>query len=465
MSGVRFSLIVPVLFAVAAPPTVSAELLWTHISEPDPNMAYYHRLAAGKLHLYTLVNDGTDSVVGMFRRPIDAQSSSGWERLTDVPGQAWGVAVAGPNDEHLLVSTREGLMWYSSDGGASWVDRSQGLPEAGSRWRVAMDDSGWTYVTNWETAETGYSIGIGYSDDFEANWEYSEWCSCVSFPFWEVVVSPLDPTRAFACHETGFFEQAVRSARAGDPWDRIALPWEPVMMPADLVADPHANRLYFQLSNRIWWFDGLEYAGETRPSFKDHGHMGLAASPFDPGAIYAAGKMQVGVDVKRATYDLPTAGGDHYANWTSMRDGLPETQVPDPTNQTMKYNLEAAPTVPKLYLSVLGLGLFEREIEVETSNAPEHVTRLDPWVSLPAPNPTVGAVQWSLQLDQAQPIGISIVDAGGRVRFQSRLWRSAGSHELGPEVSSTLETLPQGVYQLLVDADGSTSVRRITIVR
>ena len=81
-------------------------------------------------------------------------------------------------------------MWYSSDGGASWVDRSQGLPEAGSRWRVAMDDSGWTYVTNWETAETGYSIGIGYSDDFEANWEYSEWCSCVSFPFWEVVVSP-----------------------------------------------------------------------------------------------------------------------------------------------------------------------------------------------------------------------------------------------------------------------------------
>ena len=193
--------------------------------------------------------------------------------------------------------------------------------------------------------------------------------------------------------------------------------------------------------------------------------MGLAASPFDPGAIYAAGKMQVGVDVKRATYDLPTAGGDHYANWTSMRDGLPETQVPDPTNQTMKYNLEAAPTVPKLYLSVLGLGLFEREIEVETSNAPEHVTRLDPWVGFPAPNPTVGAVQWALQLDEAQPLGISIVDAGGRVRFQSRLWRSAGSHELGPEVSSTLETLPQGVYQLLVDADGSTSVRRITIVR
>src|SRR5690606_2561479 len=126
-----------------------------------------------------LVNDSTDTVVGMFRHPIESDSDSGWERLTDVPGQEWGIAVAGANDEHLLVSTREGYMWYSSDGGASWVDRSQGLPEAGSRWRVAMDDSGWTYVTNWETAGTGYSIGIGYSDDFGANWEYSEWCSCV----------------------------------------------------------------------------------------------------------------------------------------------------------------------------------------------------------------------------------------------------------------------------------------------
>jgi hypothetical protein len=221
-----------------------------------------------------------------------------------------------------------------------------------------------------------------------------------------------------------FFEQQLRSGQADGPWERILLPWDPVIMPADLVADPYEDRFFFQLSNRIWWFDGLEYAGETRPSFGDQGHMAMASSRFTPGTIYAAGKMQVGVDVKRATYDLPTAGGDHYTNWISLRDGLPETQVPSPANQTLKYNLEAAPSVPKLYLSVLGLGLFEREIEVEISSAPQHVTRLHPWVSFPAPNPTGGVVQWSLQLDEAQPIGISIVDAGGRVRFQSRLWRS-----------------------------------------
>src|SRR5690606_2313151 len=201
------------------------------------------------------------------------------------------------------------------------------------------------------------------SSSFGEQWSYSEWCHCLSNPLWELAISSINPTRALVSYETGFFEQQVRSAQEGDPWARITLPWEPVMMPADLTTHPYEDRLFFQLSDRIWWFDGLEYAGESQPSFKNHCHMGLAVSRFDPGAIYAAGKMAVAVDVKRATYDLPTADEDHYINWTSVRDGLPETQIPDPTNQTLKYNLEAAPSVPKLYLSVLGLGLFEREIE------------------------------------------------------------------------------------------------------
>ena len=56
-------------------------------------------------------------------------------------------------------------VWTSEDGGASWAQRSAGLPEKPKAWRVGVGpNSGRLYVSVFE--DTLY-----YSDDFGRSWE------------------------------------------------------------------------------------------------------------------------------------------------------------------------------------------------------------------------------------------------------------------------------------------------------
>ena len=432
--------------------------VWTPIPYPLETTDYLLDVVATTNHVYVLVYE-LDRTMRIFRRSHDGGE---WMEVP-VQGNPIAISVAGENDEHIVASTREKQFWYSDDGGASWTNRTAGLPPNGVLNCVLVHESGWTYTTVWKAA--GDTHGVARSSDFGVTWDFVPRCTgCVMNPFLQLETSG-DPRLLWTGGIDGWFLTDLRrSTDWGASWEPLSLPPLYGHTSIDIVIDPvFSERSYMLAPEPFLRFEGTEDVGYTFPPFGTDANMNLAAPSWDPTVIYASGQWSSGlVAIARS----PDFG---YAEWETIREGIPQEYPPHPASNYWKNHLEPHPTEPRMYLEVWGMGLFERDFTLDPSDVPDAgpagpspLTLLGPVV----PNPTEGQIDLSAQVAEAGYLRLELVDVQGRRFYDGgRVWREPGSHEIGLELSGVLAALPMGTYFIRVTDDLGVASRRVAIVR
>lgn len=152
-----------------------------------------------------------------------------------------------------------------------------------------------------------------------------------------------------------------------------------------------------------------------------------------------------------------TDGG---VTWTRWNEGLADAAIVtemvlvDRTDDTGEMLVAAGTYGRGMWMRPI----YDRVTSVESGSTPRSAT----WLSRGAPNPTRDETRFRFRLADEGPVRLRVFDVRGRLVTTS----VDGSHAAGEHVA-TIRTasLAPGVYLVRLEAAGTTSTRRITVVR
>jgi photosystem II stability/assembly factor-like uncharacterized protein len=260
-------------------------------------------------------------------------------------------------------------------------------------------------------------------------------------------VSPLDPMIYFAGTDDG---RVWRTTNRGASWTEITAGL-PLRWVTRVVADPlDVHGVYVTLSGfgmdeRLAHVYRSGDLGDSWTSIAgnlpDAPANDLVPDPADSMTLYLA--TDVGVWVTR----------DRGGRWYPLGNGMPVQAVFDLTLHAASRSLVAATH-------------GRSQWRLDLTQAPLAVTPSPPAVialTAPAPNPSAGEAQLSLELSRASSVDVSVYDASGRlVRVLERDLLSSGRHALrwdGRDARGS--RCAPGVFFVRAVASGSTAVRRL----
>ncbi|MCC7141326.1 MAG: hypothetical protein IT349_04420 [Candidatus Eisenbacteria bacterium] len=448
---------------VSGPHSMAGTNEWTPIAHPRADTAYLQQMDVTGQHLLVIAC-GTGGERWLFRR---SHSGNGEWTEIPVPGDPIAMSVAGMLDEHLVVSTIQRRLWYSSNAGAGWVEITGGLPANGILNKVKVFATGRVYATIWNSdGSSGDEHGVAYSSDFGGTWGFSSWCNGCVYNAFHQLESNGDQNCMWTAGTNGWRNAYMkRTTDGGASWVDVQVLPLYGETPIDVVIDPvYSDNSYLLGPSGFMRFDGTEFEGLEFLPFSSTGCMSLEAPTWDPSVIYAAGRYH-----PSGLAAVVRADNFGYGNWEPLSEGIPGVPIPSPYSDSWKCHLKQHPGERKLYLEIFGLGLFERGLPLVPADSPvSGPSVLDDGIRMgaPTPNPTRSELQLVLEVVTPTDADLRVIDVRGRVVYSERSsWWEPGRHQLGGRLSPILGDLPSGAYLVQVRAGSSGSAITIHLVR
>lgn len=432
-------------FAGASP---SGASVWTEIPLP-PRVASFNAMAVGTTHVFAAMRDSSDNDLGLFRTPIGSPGT--WEPLG--LATARDMIVAGDQDQYLLVRQYGApKIVYSSDGGLTWVPRDAGIPQL---YAISLGWNGHYPGTVYAGATDNYeNVGTYASDDFGATWRYWEICDYgITRGMYEIDSRQMGGPSAWALDYTGYFEDLLwKTDDGGRSWVSYGLGegWGILNLAASQRED---RSVYLLTQNRVLRSTDGVVQQFGSPPFADRTNVAIESPLWDPDRVYAAG-LTPGDNYLSVAF-----ASDPLTDWTTIREGLPDRQSPDPLWDTWRFQLVAAPGRPLLFFSSWGLGLWMRDM-TDVAGVESQASTIRLLLSCPMPNPASRAVEFIVAGKASADV--TILDALGRV--VRRLGEVSGRHTWDGFLDSG-RPAPAGVFYVRASGESGTSTRRITLVR
>jgi photosystem II stability/assembly factor-like uncharacterized protein len=195
-----------------------------------------------------------------------------------------------PVEPSVLWAASGGGVRHSTDGGATWTERSGDLPRDLFLITVATDPH------DPETVWAGTTQGVFVTEDGGATWEERrEGLSAPdASPFAPVHllrIAPSDPEVAYVASQ----EKLFRTVDAGRHWTLLPAPPIPaILRSGDLWADPRDPDVLFAARGGLWVSrDGGASWSEVPLGNGGGGFRAVASDPRDPDVLYAGGDQGV----------------------------------------------------------------------------------------------------------------------------------------------------------------------------
>jgi hypothetical protein len=239
------------------------------------------------------------------------------------------------------------------------------------------------------------------------------------------------------------------------------------VIPVDLeISSLDPEMTYFMSVGTIdWWDQDIHEGVVVTPFAPERGNIGMVTAEWDPGILYAAGVLPE--EAEGGPLDVVWTESLDDPTWTSIGGGLPEEWSPSPNNEWHRFQFQAAPQSPQLFLSAWGMGLWIRDMSDVVAVEGEVAARGRSILSRPSPNPAGDLVTCDISLREAEHVQLRIFGVEGQVvRDVDHGVFPPGIHTL---VISFQERgsgrLPSGVYYLRLDAGGLSKTHKILITR
>jgi photosystem II stability/assembly factor-like uncharacterized protein len=353
------------------------------------------------------------------------------------------IAINPRNGNHMFVGYRNGRIWRSTNGGASWTNSQSGLPT-----RVCMDIQ--PHPTNdsiWFASYSGYSTpNIFKTTNGGATWSGIS-ASLAALPVSAIEVNPWDPDMIFAGTDLGVYV----TTNGGSTWN-IVSQGMPKVVVADLELQRATGTLYAATHGRsVFSLDVMvpvqftSFAAErdgahARLSWRtawEVNSMGFAVERREQRAGTEGAWQEIGYVPSTGS----PQGGEHY----SWRD----TQLPRDA---------AAVTYRLRQIDADGTIDYSPEVRLMLDDAAPTFLTLEQ--NYPNPfNPST-VIRW--QHPETQQVRLVVTDLGGReVAVLVDGVRGAGEHA---EVFDA-QGLPAGTYFYHLTTPGARRTRSMTILK
>jgi photosystem II stability/assembly factor-like uncharacterized protein len=342
------------------------------------------------------------------------------------------------------VPYQSGIM-RSTDGGASWQNFDNGLPDGTFCNKLAMADFGGGTRRLFLSG-----LGLYYSDDLGENWNRCENGLPVDIIFRHIEISPNDPNLMFTTDRQSDSNLLRRSTDSGASWTTLPGP----------SGDGHIYSIKCDPSNYnnvvvCNWYEGVFKSTDIGETWQDISSnlprdyewflpTGLAINPDDSDNIY----LTVGGRGVFVTYNGAQS-------WESFNTGL-----------ITKYHDASMLFIPgeenRFYLATGSQSVWTYT-QIETSiNQPEDILPAEYSLAQNYPNPFNGATTIEFALPEAGEASIVIYDILGREVLQPlKGIKPAGYFKINIDMND----FPSGLYFYVLTTDKTTISKKMVYLK
>jgi hypothetical protein len=411
-----------------------------------PGARYTYDLTTTPRSVYMVLGDSLENTMGLYR--YDRLAPGVEMEFVGKPGEPlYGVYVGGENDEHIWLgsdgtSDDPDYLWYSSDGGETWVVK-------GSAWYgkyfglTGSRDGSHVY------AAPDVILCFQSSSDYGETWTW--WGSCSSQQLYGargMEVDFFNPNRAYACIVDWFIWSTAfgETTNGGQDWEGEYLGGS---MPAygAVYPSPYREGDFGLADDSGYIYTRIDGAWSHLPYVGLSPTYGIAQPVWDGGSWWIAGVRRDTIRVKR------NSGGA----WAAWEEGLPRVVLPE--SEHHRARLWACPINGDVFLLLPNGGLWL--YQGPTTSAPEVSLVVGPWGQV-YPNPSHGQVTLTVGSLPRASYRLVVFDVLGRkvrILHEGTLEGSSTWTWNGRDASG--RGLPSGVYLLqLTDLTGRSSLSK-----
>lgn len=365
------------------------DLLSIRVAPSDPNVLY--AAASGKGVLKSV--DG----------------GAHWT-ATSLPNASLAVEVD-PGDARIVYSVDTGNVFRSDDGGATWVDASEGLREGEGFVNVSA------LVVDPHQPATLYAlrgpIGVSKSTDRGATWSLV-WTGPAGFPYLrELAVDPASGTVYAIDHDRGLF----RSQDGGATWSQVLNRYGL----SDLAVDARGRVYVVGRSGGVYHSEdgGSSWTLSGQQGMRELGFSRVAADPHMPGLLFA---------VANPDPDAPLAFGPQYLLRSTDGGTTWSSPFSEPDASPFVNDLAADPSRPGTWYLAISGGILKTTDGGKTwakasrgLRLPEFVYTLAVAPSAPDALYSIGWFSFPLANSPTLPVRVFRTTDGGERWFRARL--------------------------------------------
>lgn len=249
---------------------------------------------------------------------------------SNVPGRARGLIVLPQDDTHMtwLVGSSGGGVWKTTDGGASWIDKSPNFPTlAVTSLAYCESQPDVIYAGTGEYIASAYTNinGDGIFKSLDAGETWTQLASTAGNELWQsvtrVIVDPNNPDVVLASTAPNFWgsytSNIMKSTDGGLSWNSVFNAQAGAI--EQIVASPNDFNILYAGQSGVGVLGSLD-AGDTwsliSNGMSPSSRVELAVSPVDPTRLYASVVGGLDASQEADIYYSHDSGN----NWTLITD-------------------------------------------------------------------------------------------------------------------------------------------------